>query len=176
MADINLLPDAKSKGLTFGSRFPVRRIVQSLILLLGIGVVLYAGSFLFVFVEDRMVTQSNDSTRKEIEALEPTEQKFTLLRDRIKKADKILSSPGASDEARSFSEIQKRIPPGTSLEKVDLQPTGMTITAKVDSSSGISEFLRSLIGLGQFKQIELASLTFSPKDRYIMEITIVNTK
>lgn len=171
MADINLLPQQQtntkvaSRAKKYGTYASLFLITLSLI---------YGTIYGFFYLSGTISSSSTDKLENDIKALQSTEQKMVLIRDRLSKASSILATASANDESLSFTGINATLPEGIVIQNSKLSPSEFTLSVKADSSQQIGEFIRSLVNSKKYAQIDLISMTFNAKDRYFVEIKIKN--
>jgi Tfp pilus assembly protein PilN len=175
MAEINLLPEQKKQdayGIKIGNSG--KKFIRIGVTLVGVVICIYAGIYLYFFVRDQFVAGSTSALESKIRALQSTEQKIILLRNRIEKTNAILSAPKTNDESLSFISLAESLPEGIILREIKMRPEELTFTINADQSHQITEFIKLLTASGRYKQIEVLSMAFSSKERYLVELKTVN--
>jgi Tfp pilus assembly protein PilN len=171
MPEINLLPQEKkdaNSGLKLNAT--TKKIGRVGLIIFGIAISLYGGIYLYFLVRNQFVSSSKTELESQIQSLQPTEQKIVLLRDRISKTGKVFSSPSAATKSSLLASLSESLPDGVNITEVKILPEEFTITISASQSKQVSEFIRSMVSSGNYGRIELTSLAYSNKDRYVMEI------
>lgn len=162
MSAINLLPKdltPKEGVVKIASLIKRMTIIGFIALVISI-VALVGGNF---YIEDqiKMATMRQDNLKTEISALEQTEVRLVLVKDRLAKVDEIFSTNSAADEVVSFRSLLELFPEGVNLAQVQLNDSSTTLTISAQNSSSLSEFLAALLSSGIYSNVQLVFLEYS---------------
>ena len=106
--------------------------------------------------------------KNQISALEQTEVRLVLVKDRLVKANQVLALDSAESEMTSLDSLIGILPDGIVVETADLRSAMSEMTLSAPNSSSLAEFLAKLISAGIYQRIELLSLDYSEAKGYEM--------
>jgi len=173
MAALNLLPKdlTPKQGVVRVVGF-IKKIdmigfsVLIAILVILIGLYLYINSK----VEESQTRQEN--LKIEIAALEQTEVRLVLVKDRLKKADDILSVNTAKDEVTNLKSLTNILPEGAEITKSNLTQVNTTLTITVANSGSLSKLLALLVSSGIYREVKLNSLNYNQLTGYSLSLEL----
>ncbi len=174
MPAINLLP----KDLTPREGVLKTATVLRKVLIIGfIGLIVLIVSLIAVFFIlsgrfDRSIERQND-LKKQISALEQTEVRLVLVKDRLAKAKEVLALDSAEPETESLDSLINIIPDGVGISLVSLKSNSSELTMEAQNSSSLAEFLAKLISSGIYKKIDLMSIEFNDVKGYEMVFKLI---
>jgi len=171
MARINLLPTELAPKTT------IIKLTSSLrsVVIFGFILVLFASVGIAIFivyflVEINITNSSNKTLETSVSNLNQTEQKFVLLRDRIKKADEIFSKDTTKTQIASIDSVMNNTPSEIVINEIDVTPGKWSLNFSTLSSSSLVTFMSSLVANSQSKKIQLTSFTFSGGSGYSISL------
>ncbi len=171
MARINLLPKELTPKTTIVKLVTdLRRLITLgfvLVLFTSVGIAIIIVYFL---VEINITNSSNKSLEASISNLNQTEQKFVLLRDRIKKANEIFLKDVNQTKMDSINSVINNTSPEIVISEIDLSPEKWSLNFTTTSPSSLVNFMSSLVTNSQSKKIELTSFTFSGNSGYSVSL------
>jgi Tfp pilus assembly protein PilN len=174
MAEINLLSEELRPKKEFV------KLANLLKKLAAVAVVLFFTSLLVVFgaflILRNRIQVSKERGRdliSEIKALEQTEQRLLLTRDRLEKAEKVAGAKSTVEGTEMLAGLIGVLGEGVVFQRAQIEDDQTNIALVVDSSKTLSELLTSLVGLQTYKQIELLSLTFDPNKGYGLQFSLL---
>lgn len=146
---------------------------------------LYAGAFLIIifstlaggylyFLSDKLkkTTEDISSLRSNIKALEPTEQRVFLTKDRIQKSRQVLSASGGEEYVDTLARLVGDLPDSIVLETVELEK-GKTQASFITSSSDDMGLLLDLLKNNDyFGSITLESFDYNPLLGYQLNLEV----
>jgi len=105
----------------------------------------------------------------QIKALEETEQKIVLIKDRLEKVNEMRSKISATERVDILDDVLS-ISDGIAIVGGSTLTSDKTsVLVSVDGSLNLTKFLSGLLLSGGFKKIEMISFTFDHKVGYAME-------
>lgn len=174
MADINLLPeDVKPKPYLLKLSKTLNKFVVGGFILFSFLVVVSLGSFLILRNRTQASLDRQEDLKAQVNALEQTEQRLFLLKDRLGKIGTVLSVNDAAEEVESLEQALNMSQGVGVFKDAEITKEKAIVTFSTDSSENLTRFLSLLIGSGEFKRIELASFGFSPSEGYELELGLV---
>ncbi len=160
MSGINLLPqESKPKGYAVNATKTLKKfsIFSIIFLLLTITVITTVN--LFYGVQTRTLSSKEESLKKEIKALEDTEQKLVLIKNRLNGISSIMSESNSKKQIEMFQRIIEQNPADVSILGAKLENEKFVINVGTDDSKKITNFYRLLASLN-FDSVELDSFTY----------------
>jgi len=121
-------------------------------------------------VEESKTRQEN--LKIEISALEQTEVRLVLVKDRLKKANVILSANTAKDEVTNLKSLTNILPEGAEITKSNLTQVNTTLTITVANSSSLSKLLALLVSSGIYREVKLNSLNYNQLTGYSLTLEL----
>jgi len=172
MSDINLLPEElKPKGYAVNLSKALRKVATvALVIFLAFFAVYVASNFIFSS-QERSVSAKEESYKTEILALEKSEQKYVLVKDRLAKSSKIKTLNHADEEVEVVKSLIQKIPQDVSLAGISVDENSALIQISADNSSGITKFFSVLLSSG-FSKIDLTAFSYDQIDHYLIEVDI----
>ena len=166
--NINLLPvdlSAKSQAARLGSF--LKKATKVLIGLFSVAGLL-SGIFIVVLsLQLDSVNKKNETLRQNISALETTEQKTVLVRNRLEKIKILGDKDKAIGSVAILSGIVSSLPSGVSLTDANADLSGgLTYSFNVSDSSVLPQFLGSLMANQSFSKLGIKNFSFSPLSGY----------
>jgi hypothetical protein len=170
--DINLLPqEFKPKGYVLKLSQTLKKLVIFGLVVFLITASIIAGLFVTSSIKSNSITTENSKLVSEIKALEKTEQRYVLIKDRLKRIDKIKKEPGSYDGIDTVKEIADSLPSEILLTGVDISKEAAKFSVITNNSTNISQLFTLLISQG-YSSIKLDSLNYDLKSGYTLIIDI----
>jgi len=172
MSEINLLPPElkpNSRVVAFAGTLKKISLLLSIILLLAI--VLSLGTYLLFQQRLNTALSNQEKLKVQIKALENTEQRLVLIKDRLTKISTITHQARANEEVTKLDEISKLFPENTHVKTVLLEEDKVNLAVSSDDLTIITQYLASVISSGKFEKINLISLEFHPDTGYLVELS-----
>lgn len=169
--NLNLLPPEYSLKKGFGRILKTTRSLTIILLvaclLLGVSLAI----FLFVsFLSLGQISSNVEELKNQIKAEETTEQRLTLLKDRI---SKIKSVNKEATIVKSLDQIEPIISTTSGLNLSELAITQDKIETSISFAevTGITDFFESLTSSSSFSSIVMTSFGFNPITGYLTNLT-----
>lgn len=172
MSDINLLPEElKPSGSVLKISAKLNKIALLGVVVLLISIIISLGAYLLLGQRLSASLVKQEDLKVQIKALEKTEQRLVLVKDRLTKISSVSSKPRANDEVEKLSFVSGLFPEGSIVERLELDKNDARISISADNLRTIASYLASVISSGEYTKINLVSLEFNPKEGYIVELS-----
>jgi len=168
---INLLIPEKNDAVLLKRLQLLRTLSLSLLFV----VVVSAVSVFFLILSSPLPTlrKQENTALKKLETLRPQSSRLFLLRERLAKIDKILTSRPAFD--KSFARIEQEALEGILLERIRITEQTFSLTFSSTSLATINQFIANIENLRKedalFSSLLLSQLTYN-KDSQKYAVTI----
>ncbi len=174
MANINLLPpDLGPKRSVIKASTIFKKVsIVSFVALLITGAVL-AGYFFFTSRQLSLIVSGQDKLKSSINALEQTEQKLFLVKDRLNYVKLVKSENQIYERLEEVDAVMEGVSGSVSISTVNVFKDGFEVDAKVASSKDVSTYFSYLVSTGEYQQVELIKLAFSAREGYTTKLKIV---
>src|SRR5258706_3988528 len=172
---LNLLPVEKRVGKGLQRTLRVTRMLG--VISLGIFIVFGLGMaafFVFSSVQLNNLNSSNTVLEGKISALETSETKMVLLKDRIGKIKSLVGSPTALNNLVSISSIITPVSAQTNINELNVNVTKISLSLNFKSAADISTFLKALSASQRFQAISVTSFSFNPVSGYLVSIVLTS--
>lgn len=174
MKEIDLLPIDLSPNRRIAKiSATVERVNLFLLGFFLVAIALGIGIIVFLRTEISVSQNKQASITKSIKNLEPTEQKLFLTKDRIQKIKDIQSD--GNNRINDFGlvdHILSSLPPSVSPFNVQIENDKKQFSVISKDSLATLTFLSSLVVTGDYKNLTLESLTFSPDNGYLITLQL----
>ena len=172
MPDINLLPEElKPKGFALKIAKTLNKLALFTVLVSFLVLLLIGGSSLLLSLNLRRVNSQDEVLKGQVKALEQTEQKLVLVKDRIGKIQAILASGGVYDEVDLLKAIIDKKPQNVTFLSSKIVPDGVSIKFNAKTSFDITDFYKVLYE-AKIQKFELVSFNFSSDTGYEVEVKV----
>jgi Tfp pilus assembly protein PilN len=173
MGDINLLAtEFKPKGSVLKASNVLKKVA-----LVGYVVFFTSGiaSTGFIFVLKNKIKTSisyQDKLKTQIKALEQTEQKLVLVKDRLEKVGKVMAMSQVKEEISGVENIVNEIPEGVTMLNTNLTSGKIDMELSAANSYLLGEFLDVLRSQKGYQRIEIGSIVYSKETFYKVKVTL----
>jgi Tfp pilus assembly protein PilN len=173
MISINLLPkEVRPKGYVLKVKKSLKKAIIALFIVFLISASIVMGALIVLSNKTKESSEEHERLKKEIIALEQTEQRLFLVRDRLEKISKVLETGNASDEVIIMEDVVDTLPVGVVFKGAHLKKKSADITVLTNKSSDITEFIQTLIGSQKYRVIRLLSMDFDPEYGYTFSVSL----
>jgi len=121
-------------------------------------------------IDESKIRQEN--LKVEISALEETEVRLVLVKDRLQKAESVLSQDTAKDEIINLNSVTKILPEGVEIIQSTITQNTTTLIFNADNSSSLSKLLALLASSGIYRGIKLTSLKYNQLTGYSLSLEL----
>ena len=173
MQAINLLPkDLIPKKSILKLSGTIKRISMIGYSLLLVTVVVGIGVVIMLSRQINLSKSRQEGLIAKITSYEQTEQQLVLIKDRLNKADKVLTTNSALPEIEVFSQLLQLFPGGVSLDQTGITSNGTQINLAVQSSSALVELFASLLSSKLYQSVELNSFSYDSLNGYRISLSL----
>ena len=170
MPAINLLPkELTAKGSVIKISKTLKRASVVGFSVLIVAIVLITALFFLLSYQNRQSNIRQDELKQSISALEQTEQRLILVKDRLDKTELVMGADSATRSVEQLDELNSILPEGVLLSSVTLEKNTSKITVIGNSSKVIAEFFSKMLASDIYSQIELESFSYNPLIGYSVE-------
>ncbi len=170
---INLLPT------NLVAQGPVIKITNTLKQIVTIGfsvfilaVIMVAAYYLINFFTIKNSLTKQESLKNNIKALEQTEQKVFLIKDRL---DKIKIASGVESADKNLEKLEgflSLISQNVIISEAQISSKNTEVSIIAKSSDALTSFMGSLMATEVFKTIDLTSFGFNPVNGYFITVEV----
>lgn len=175
MAAINLLPqDLRPKRSVIKLASHIKKIL--LVALAFYIAVLIALVTSYIFLDKRLKNSLTAQKRLETElkALEETEQRLVLVKDRLEKIGRIDALPKTNAKVVVLGEVLPFFDESILFEASRLNAENIVVAINTANSSSVGRFIALLLSSGKFSTIEISSFQFTPVTGYDIEFVLTS--
>lgn len=125
----------------------------------------------FIIISNRLSSsqEKHEELIIQIKALQETEQKIVLIKDRLEKVNKMKSKASASEKVDVLDDVI-RISEGSAIvNAATLSDKKANVLVIVDGSLSLTKFLSGILISGGFEEIEMLSFEFKKDEGYEIE-------
>lgn len=139
-----------------------------------LSIALVVAAFIFYRLEANNLSQNIESLKTRITALESSEQKLVITKDRLNKIAIINDMPSIKGDIVDFQDVQNIITgvADSSLIEATIQSNKTEFSINSKDSSSLSNLMAPLSGLTKYKSLILTSLGFSSTAGFISDLVI----
>lgn len=125
----------------------------------------------FIVISNRLSNsqEKHEELTIQIKALQETEQKIVLIKDRLEKVNKMKSKASASEKVDILDDIIKISEGSVIVDATTLSDKKANILVIVDGSLSLTKFLSGILISGGFNKIEMLSFAFEKDKGYKIE-------
>lgn len=135
------------------------------------------GAFAYTLIlsaQTRSSETKQNQLKQTIIALEETEQKMVLVKDRIGKANKIYSKSDISTSVENFELINANLSSNVFLMEAKIDDKKTEGSYSISSSLGLVRFMSNLLVSDLYSKITMKSFSFTPTFGYMVSLEMVN--
>lgn len=172
---INLLPpNIKPRH----SVVVVGKMLKKLVFLLVIILLVLSSVLTATFLSTSKQLSDAEKEKKElvssVKALEQTEQRLILVKDRLSKISRLLEQESVKEEVETLKKITEIAGDGLLISNVELSSDAASVTFSTGKSSNLVNFLDHLRSLADYQKIEVVSLNYNQQSGFIMRVKLVS--
>lgn len=169
MSEINLLPtEMKPKGYVVDLANSLKKFAVIALFVFLVGALSLTGVYIYFLRGTRASVSEHEGLKSQIKALQATEQRLILVKDRLSKVEDVFESDDAEEEILAFERVSSFANEGILVEDVDIKAENLEVSLTAVSLTNLTEFIGNLVRLGGFETIILRSLEFDPDSGYLV--------
>jgi len=173
MANINLLPsDLGPKASVLRLAALLKRLTVAALAIFCVFSVLTIAYVVFLNTQIKKVSAEGEVLQRSIKALEETEQKLFLVKDRLAS---IKSLTGVQTLEAGFGDFERILTSGdsgVSLTKISASPGEIRIWGATFTSRPLGDFLEEVLVNPDYKTVNLAMFAYNPATGYTFELGV----
>lgn len=171
--EVNLLPkELKPKKYIVKISKTLTSVALIALLVFITSAVVVTGVFFIVSNRLSDTAKKQEELTRQIHALEETEQKIVLIKDRLGKIDTSLSKNSASEKVDILESVIDMSEGFANVDGAELSDKQAKITVIVDGSLNLTKLLANMITLGGFKKVEMLSFKLNRARGFELEFGI----
>lgn len=174
---INLIPSELAVPSEFVKVTKIlNRITIIIASLLLIFVIVIFGLFYSFNTSIVRADQINTDLKNRISALETSEQKLVLAKDRISKIKYVQDSKSLGDEIGRFKSFISVVAsnPAVLITEASLSSSGTEVTVLAKTTEDLKLFLEPLSTISVYQRIIVTSLGYSSANGYVLNVDLIN--
>lgn len=172
MSGINLLPQkTKPTGYAVNASKPLKKISKLLVIALLLVITVAVSVNLFLSLQQRLVISKEADYKKQIKALEETEQKLVLISDRLSGIQKLRTKESTVNQLNTFQRVIDKNPSEVTMKGAKLSPEKAVVRIGATESKQLTSFYLLLQSM-DFAQISLDGLSYDNVDGYQVDVAI----
>lgn len=174
MSDINLLPESfRLKPSTVKTAELLKKISLLLFVVLVISTSVSVGLFFFYGNKINEIAERKNTVSRQIEALEETEQRLILVKDRLLKVKNIRKVSSTDEEIDSLNILIDNSNTDVLVSNLLAEKNSLYLEVISKDSVEILKLLNFIKDSGTFKEAVMLSLEYTPKTGFLSEMNLV---
>jgi len=163
MAGINLLPtDLAPRASVVKASGVIRKLTTLGVILLLLSLGVSIGLFLIFSNQLKEVTARKEQLEANIKALQATEQRLVLIKDRLALAQEVFARPSGSDEVAAVKSLISAFSEEVSVKQFEIKSEVTTVSFETQNSLALTQMMATVASSGNYKQVNLTSISFTP--------------
>jgi hypothetical protein len=173
MANINLLPQE------MGSNPKADKLVKKIkgylvneLIILTLVVAAGLGAYFYYTNQVSLSEARVNDLKRQISSQESSEQKLMLIKDRVNKADSVLSKDATSTKIAQLELLLDIFPSGVSLNKADINEDRLEVELSAANTSSLVNFLSLVMNNGDYSRIDMVSLDYTNEKAFSITLDL----
>jgi Tfp pilus assembly protein PilN len=170
---LNLLPQGTSISGSLGKALKLTKmlgvIAAAFFLVFALGL---SALFILNTITLNRLNSDVNTLKGQITALESTEQKAVLLKDRLSKIKTALLLPSAVPNLDKVNSLVAALPPATILSELNVDPQKVDLTIRFNATGDLSTFMKSLATSKSFTSVVLTTFGYNPSSGYTVGVRL----
>ena len=164
MVEINLLPqDLAARPSVVKTSRVVKQILTVGFIIFILAAVAISAFFIFYSREIGTSREKITELERGIKALEVTEQRLLLVKERLEKAKQVLGMDSSIDEVEALSSLLASLPEGVSISEVRILNEETRMSFGAPNTLVLSSVMKLMRESSSFKYIDMTAFSFSPE-------------
>jgi len=161
MVEVNLLPSELAPKKSIVDIAKKLKKISTVGFIVFVVYVLSTVGILFIFSNrlNKLVQEENE-LKTSIKALEQTEQRLVLIKDRLDKASYAYSLPSSWGNLFDFKALVSEFPEGISWDKVSIKPKDLEFSVTTPNSISMSRLIEGLVKNELYTKVVLKGLNY----------------
>jgi hypothetical protein len=175
MAQINLLPEElKPKKYVLKASKTLNKVATGFMVLFLIVATLAIGGYLVLSSRVTSVKNNHDKLTTQVKALNESEQRMVLIKDRVDKINKVIAKESTNEELDIMDKVILLAGGDMSIDEVNVDLDKIDFIVSANASSQMTKFLAGLISEEDYKSMDLLSLKYAPELGYKLNLKVVS--
>jgi len=175
MPSINLLPrDLAPKASFIKASGAIRKLTTLGVIALLVSLGVSIGLFLIISNRLKVSTARKEQLEQNIKALQATEQKLVLIKDRLAFASDVLARPSGVEEAKAIQELVGVFPEGVGVKAIDIKPDLTSASFQTQDSLVLTQMMATIVSSGIYKKVDLMGINFIPATGFTASFNLTN--
>lgn len=173
MAQINLLPtDSAPRPTVIRTSGVVRKILTVGFIIFIVAATVLAALYFFYSRDIKASSARTSELKTNIKALEVTEQRLLLVKDRLEKAKLVLGMDTTMDELEAADTLLSSLPPETTLSSAEFKVNETVMTLGSPNTGVLTRVIGAITSGGIYKNVDMTSFGFTPETGFTTEFTL----
>jgi hypothetical protein len=108
-----------------------------------------------------------------IKALQATEQRLVLIKDRLSLIKEVMGRETAADELEAISTLISNLPEGVSMGEAQLEENETLVSMTAQDSLALTQMMSVLVSSDAYSQVDLRAIKFSPTSGFAADFELV---
>lgn len=143
-------------------------------ILLFLAIISSVSIFVFFRLQSTKIAQSIEDLKTKIIALEGSEQKLVITKDRLNKISVVEKMPSVKEDVEKFKNVEDLInsAPDSALVEANIQNSKTEFSVTSKSSDALAFFLGPMSKLTLYKNLILSSLGYTSTSGFISDLVV----
>ena len=173
MSQINLLPtDMAPRPSVVKASTVVKKLTTIGVILFIVCLGASIGLFLLFSSQLKDSTQRKAEIEQSVKALQATEQRLVLIKDRLSLIKDVLARQTATDELEAITNLINNLPEEVSVSEAKLQKDLTVASFKAEDSLALTRMMSTIFSLGTYGQVDLKTIRFLPITGFTAEFEL----
>jgi Tfp pilus assembly protein PilN len=174
MAGINLLTtDLAPKASVVKASGAIKKLTTLGIIALVVSLCVSIGLFLTFNNQLRTSSARTSQLGESIRALEQTEQRLVLIKDRLSLAKEAQLRGGSVQELLAIQKVVDSFPEGIRVQKFKIEKDIISASITAQNSTALTQMLAILVSTEGYTNVELSALTFVPSTGFSTNFILI---
>ena len=175
MPQINLLPtDLAPRPSVVKASSVVRKLTTIGVILFIISLGASIGLFLVFSNQLKDSNLRKAQLEQGIKALQATEQRLVLIKNRLSLVKEVLGRETATEELAAISSLINNLPEGVTISDAQLQKNLTSVSLQAQDSVALTQMMSTIVSLETYGQVDLLAIRFSPTIGFSAEFQLTN--
>ena len=167
MPQINLLPEELSPK---GSIIRLATGLKTIVLVGFVILIVVTGGLVayltFTSFEIKTLHEKEEQLKQQISALNESEQRLVLLKDRLEKINLVLNSDSSNQEVDKLISLYSLVPSEMRINQLEISPNNTRTDLLATNSLDLTQFMANLVVSDLYSLIKLTTFGFNPRTGY----------
>ncbi len=171
MANINLIPtDLAPKGSVVKLTTNLKSVITVGFIILIIFTVAISSLIIINIFQLQAISRRVEALKSSVTTLEETEQRYVLLKDRLRWVKEIYAQELADKQLTKFESINSLLPANIRVTEMQATNERLSLTISSASSSSLVVFMSQITENSEYENISLSNFSYSSGVGYTMTL------